>query len=49
MISSFLFIFRRLNFLSLLEGKKKESIDKTELSVTKAVKLFEYGKTSKGY
>lgn len=49
MVSDFLLPFRRLNLSSLSEGKKKKVIDKTKLSVTEAVELFEYGKTNKGY
>lgn len=48
MVSDFFLLFERLNLSLLLKGKKK-IIDKTGLSVTKAVELFEYGKTNKGY
>ena len=49
MVSDFLLPFGRLNLSSLLEGEKKEVIDKTRLSVTKAVELFKYEKTNEGY
>lgn len=49
MVSDFLFSFGRLNLSSLSEGKKKEVIDKTRLSVTETVELFKYKKTNEGY
>ena len=49
MVSDFLLPFGRLNLSLLSEEKKKEVIDKTGLSVTEAVELFEYGKTNEGY
>lgn len=49
MVSDFLLPFERLNLLSLSEGKRKEVIDKTGLSVTEAVELFKYEKTNEGY
>ena len=49
MVSDFLFLFGQLNLSSLLEEKKKEVIDKTGLSVIKAVELFEYKKKKEGY
>ena len=49
MASDFLLPFGRLNLSSLSEEKKKEVIDKTGLTVTEAVELFEYGKSNEGY
>ena len=37
------------HYTTLSKAKKKEVIDKTRLSVTEAVELFEYEKTNKGY
>lgn len=49
MASDFLFLFSRLNLSPLSKEKKKVIIGKIGLTVTKAVELFEYGKSNKGY
>lgn len=49
MVSNFFLLFERLNFSSLSDEKKKKMINKTRLSVTKVVDLFEYRKINKGY
>ncbi len=49
MVFEFLLPFDRLNLLSLSEEKQKEMMEKTELTILKAVKLFEYGKNNEGY
>ena len=49
MASDFLLPFGQLNLFSLSEEKKKKVIDKTGLTVTEAVELFEYGKSNEGY
>lgn len=48
MASHFLFPFSQLN-LFLLSEKKKKVIEKTGLTVTEAVELFEYRKSNEGY
>lgn len=48
MVSDFLFPFDQLNLSSLSE-KKKKLIEKTELTITKTVKLFKYKKLNEGY
>ena len=45
----FLLSFGLLKLSSLPEDKKKEVIEKMEITITEAVVLFEYEKTNKGY
>lgn len=49
MVSEFLPPFGRLNLLSLSEDKQQEIRQRTGLTVTEAVELFEYGKNNGGY
>ena len=49
MALEFLLLFGRLNLSSLPEDKKKEVMEKVEITITEAVVLFEYGKANKGY
>ena len=49
MVSEFFLPFGRLNLSSLPENKKKEVMEKAEITITKAVVLFEYGKANEGY
>lgn len=49
MVSEFLLLFDRLNFLLLSEKKQKEVIEKTRLIILEAVELFEYEKNNEGY
>ena len=42
-------LLRRLNLSSLPKDKKKEVIEKVEITITEAVMLFEYGKANKVY
>lgn len=49
MASEFLLPFGRLNLSSLSTEKKKEVVEKTGLTITEAVELFEYGKSNEGY
>lgn len=49
MASEFLLPFGRLNLSSLSQEKRDEVITKTELTMTEAVELFEYGKNYKRY
>ena len=49
MVSEFLLFFKCLNFSSLPEDKKKEVMEKAEITIIVAVVLFEYGKANKGY
>lgn len=48
-VSDFFFLFGQLNLSSLPKKRKKYRIDKTRLSVTKVIELFEYKKTNKSY
>lgn len=48
-VSDFLFLFDRLNHLSLSEEIKREVMDKTGLTIIETVELFEYGKSNEGY
>lgn len=49
MTFEFLLLFSYLNLFFLSKEKRFEVIKKIRLSVTEAVKLFEYGKANKGY
>ena len=49
MVLEFLFLFKPLNLSFLSKDKKKEVIKKTEITITKAVVLFEYRKANKKY
>ena len=49
MTSDFLLAFGHLNLFLLSEEKRKEVIEKSELTIIEAVELFEYGKANKGY
>ena len=49
MVLEFLLPFKHLNRSSLLEDKKKEVMKKAEITIIKAVILFEYEKANKGY
>lgn len=49
MAFEFLLPFDRLNLFSLSKKKKIEVMEKTRLSVTEAIKLFEYGKANERY
>lgn len=49
MSSDFLLPFGYLNLFSLSKKKKKEVMEKTRLTITKVVELFEYEKANKGY
>lgn len=49
LVSKFYFFFGRLNFFSLPENSKKKMIEKAEITITKAVVLFEYRKANERY
>lgn len=49
MASNFFLLFDQLKLSSLSEKKKKEMIEKIELTVIEAVELFEYGKLNESY
>ena len=49
MVSEFFLPFGRLNLSSLSLEKRQEVIEKADLTHTKAVKIFEYGKSNDGY
>lgn len=45
----FLLLFEHLSLFLLLKDKKKEMMEKVDITITKAVILFEYEKASKKY
>lgn len=47
-VFDFFFLFRQLNFLSLLK-KKQKVINKTKLLVIKVIKLVKYKKANQSY
>lgn len=49
MISEFIFLFRRLNLLFLTLKQREDVLEKTRLTYTEVIKIFEYKKNNNNY
>lgn len=49
MVSEFLLSFGQLNLSFLLELSQQDLVERCDLTETKAVKIFEFGKSNQGY